>query len=322
MSSHCRRTVGWIRLDHFRRCWPRWGYSLDTGRTLGLMSSTDSDQTGAAGRKYTAAEFRPVDFFGLTPTERTQVWSLSVEQRLSTSGGFLFGGCGLGAALAVLEELTGRPAIWATAQFLSFAMLGETVEIETVLVASGHFTAQARAVARVGDREILTVNAAFGARPAPWNGQWYEMPAAPPPLDCPPREATWFVPGTIGELTEIRMASGRQWADLNGVGTADGRSLLWARASEIPVSTTLLSILGDYVPYGISQALGLGNIMANSLDNTLRVLSLAPSEWVLIDIGIAGIGSGFGHGEVRIWAEDSTLLAIASQSSIIREHRG
>ena len=58
--------------------------------------------------------------------------------------------------------------------------------------------------------------------------------------------------------------------------------------------------------------------MGNSLDNTLRVCRLVPTEWVLLDIRIHAVANGFGHGIVHLWAEDGTLLATASQSTIVR----
>ena len=67
-----------------------------------------------------------------------------------------------------------------------------------------------------------------------------------------------------------------------------------------------LSIIGDFVPFGISQALGQ-RAGGNSLDNTLRVASRAPTEWVLADIRVHAIADGFGHGLVHLWAEDGTL---------------
>jgi len=43
-----------------------------------------------------------------------------------------------------------------------------------------------------------------------------------------------------------------------------------------------------------------------------------PTEWVLLDIRVDLIANGFGHGVVHLWAEDGTLLATASQSTIVR----
>jgi acyl-CoA thioesterase len=48
------------------------------------------------------------------------------------------------------------------------------------------------------------------------------------------------------------------------------------------------------------------------------VSRLVPTEWVLLDIQVHAVQHGFGHGLVHLWAQDGTLLAIASQSCIVR----
>ena len=55
-----------------------------------------------------------------------------------------------------------RPTIWATAQYLSYAPLGSTVTVKTDLAVVGGHVTQARATTYAEDREILTVNGAFG----------------------------------------------------------------------------------------------------------------------------------------------------------------
>jgi acyl-CoA thioesterase II len=79
-------------------------------------------------------------------------------------------------------------------------------------------------------------------------------------------------------------------------------------------------VLSDWVPFGVSQTFrspGGGN----SLDNTLRVVQLVPTEWVLLDIQLQAVMNGFAHGHVHLWSEDKTLLGIASQSVIVRLRR-
>ena len=71
---------------------------------------------------------------------------------------------------------------------------------------------------------------------------------------------------------------------------------------------------------GISQAVGR-LFEGNSLDNTLRMVRVHPTEWILADIRVHGLAEGFGHGLVHLWAEDGTLLATASQSAIVRNPR-
>ncbi|HWJ98819.1 MAG TPA: acyl-CoA thioesterase, partial [Acidimicrobiales bacterium] len=61
------------------------------------------------------------EFLGLQPTHNPHRWHFAVTPGLSTGGGFLFGGCGLGAAIAALEGTTDRPLVWATAQYLNYA---------------------------------------------------------------------------------------------------------------------------------------------------------------------------------------------------------
>src|SRR5262245_34387933 len=96
-------------------------------------------------------------FLDLRASHNPFRWSLPVTQTLSTGGGFLFGGCGLGAAIAALELTSGRECIWATSQYLSYAKPGEVMDIDVTLAVEGHQITQARAVCHVGNREILTV---------------------------------------------------------------------------------------------------------------------------------------------------------------------
>jgi acyl-CoA thioesterase len=257
-------------------------------------------------------------WLGLEATHNPNRWVLPVVDGLSTHGGFLFGGCGLGAAIEALEGTTGRPVVWATAQYLSYALVGSMLDIDVTVAVSGHQITQARATGHVADREIFTVNAALGSRPYEGGGQWETMPAVAPPEDLPPREHP-FVDGgeTIMARLDQRLAKGRAWDDLEGH-PGDGTSALWIRLPELlDVSAAALAILGDYVPFGIGQALGkLGG--GNSLDNTLRVAQVVPTEWVLVDVRVHAIRRGFGHGLVHLWATDGTLLATASQSTIVR----
>ena len=101
-------------------------------------------------------------FFGLEPTADRTKWTMEVVRGLTSGTGALFGGVGLGACIEVMEHVTGRPCIWATAQFLSYARPPSVLELEVVEAVRGHQISQARVMARVGDREILTVTGALG----------------------------------------------------------------------------------------------------------------------------------------------------------------
>jgi acyl-CoA thioesterase-2 len=258
-------------------------------------------------------------FFGLEPTTDPNSWRMPVVPSLISGTGALFGGCGLGAALEVMEQVTGRPCIWATAQFLSFARPPAVLELDVVEAVRGHQISQARVIARVGDREILTVVGALGHRPGPLTGQWSIRPDVPPPADCPPRPMMQRHQGTIMDRFESRLADARPYWELTGI-VGSGNASLWVRVPELgSTSAAALAMIGDFVPFGIGQALGV-RAGGNSLDNTLRVAHRVPTEWVLADVRVHAIADGFGHGLVHLWAEDGTLLGTASQSTIVRSH--
>ncbi len=258
-------------------------------------------------------------FLGLRASHNPYRWSLEVTPGLCTGGGFLFGGCGLGAAISALEGTSGRQCVWATAQYLAYATRGDVLDVDVTIAVEGHQVTQARAVCHVGNREVLTVNAALGERPLELTGQWERFPVGVPrPDDCPVRVHRLPVEGTINARLDQRLAGGRPLDQLDGT-PGTGQTLVWARIPDVieGVDATALAILGDFVPMGVGQSLGiLGG--GNSLDNTLRVVNLVPTEWVLLDIRVHAVERGFGHGLVHMFAEDATLLATASQSCIVR----
>ncbi|MCB1029066.1 MAG: thioesterase family protein [Microthrixaceae bacterium] len=258
------------------------------------------------------------EFLGLEATHNPNRWFLPVAPGLATLGRFLFGGAGLGAAILALERTTERPVVWATAQYLSYAMIDEIMDLDVTIPAAGRHTAQARVVGHVGDREILTVNAALGERELEQTGQWATMPEVPGPDDCEIRESTGGLGTSIMSRIESRLAVGQQWDQLGGQPPPEGRASMWVRLRDVEPSAASLAVLGDYVPWGISQAFGSWT-RSNSLDNTMRVVQVVPTDWVLLDVRIQAVHHGFGHGDVYQWSQDGTLMGIASQSAIVRE---
>jgi acyl-CoA thioesterase II len=259
-------------------------------------------------------------FLGLQASHNPFRWTLPITPGLCTGGGFLFGGSALGAAISAMETTSGRPCVWATAQYLSYAKPGEVLDVDVIVAVHGHQITQARAVGHVGNREILTVNAALGKRVFAESGEWDRLPGGlPSPSDCPVRQWRNSPEGNINQRLELRVAKGRPIEELDGT-QSDGNCQMWARIPDVldGVDATSLAILGDYVPSGIGQALGIVG-GGNSLDNTIRIARLVPTSWVLLDIHIHAVQNGFGHGTVNMFAESGELLAIASQSVIARD---
>ena len=256
-------------------------------------------------------------FLGLEPTDDPLRWRMPVTPSVSTPGHFLYGGCALAAGIAALEEVSGRPTVWATAQYLSYAPTGTEVEWEVVIAASGRNTTQGRAIARLGAAEIITVNAALGRNELELTGTWVEMPVVPPPDECPLQEIPSFFADTVLTRVEHRVARGRLFSQLDGE-PGEAQSAFWARLpGQLEPSAATLAVIGDYVSGAVSQPLGR-RTLGRSLDNTLRVAQLVPTQWVLCDIRMHALAHGFGHGEAHLWAEDGTLLGTASQSISVR----
>jgi acyl-CoA thioesterase-2 len=256
-------------------------------------------------------------FLGMTPVGDKLHWHMPVEPQLTTPGNFLFGGCALGGALVALEEASGRPTVWATAQYLSYAPTHSLVEWEVTLAVVGGRVTQGRAVGSVGAREILTVNAALGEGQHALNGIWVTPPVVPLPEECPPRVLPALFRNTIMDKVEVRVAKGLPIDQLIGV-PGEPDSALWARVpGHLTPSAATLAIFGDYVSGSASQPLGRRS-RGRSLDNTLRVVQLKPTEWVLCDIRIHALINGYAQGVAFLWSQGGELLATASQSFVVR----
>ncbi|MBP7651712.1 MAG: thioesterase family protein, partial [Phenylobacterium sp.] len=126
-------------------------------------------------------------FFDLQPTHNPHRWFMPLTPAVCVGPPdslFMYGGIGLASAIAAMERTCGRPVIWATAQYLSYARPGSVVDLDVRVPVQGKYNSQARVIGHVGDQEIFTVNAALGARPSTVSHQWVSMPDMPPPEDC------------------------------------------------------------------------------------------------------------------------------------------
>ena len=260
-------------------------------------------------------------WLGLESTHNPTRWYLPVDPGVSTGHRFLFGGCGLGAAMSAMEGTTGRPVVWATAQYLSYAKTGSVMDIDVVVAKEGRAMTQARATGHVGGTEILTVNAALGSRDFDATADFVSMPEVAGPDDSPVRPT--FSTGLENALhtrMSQRVAAAPSANDVESAGDlGPGRVAVWTRVNDLyDGSGPLMAVLGDYLPMGISMTMDRP-VMSNSLDNTIRVIRNEPCEWYLLDITVDAVRAGVGHGQVHIWSPEGTLLATASQSAMVRK---
>lgn len=259
-------------------------------------------------------------WLGLEKTSDSSRFTIVANKQVSVGPKFLFGGCALGAAICALETVTDRPLVWSTAQFLSFADTGSEMEIEVTPRITGHRTTQATAVGRVGDREIIHVNAALGTRSLDYSAQPLAMPEVQDPEICPDRLLRDIDMDTVYSRMMQRwgIPQSSDPADNVSVQLNPGRITMWVRFPELTQpGPAMLAVLADWVPMAASQVAGR-ELTGNSLDNTLRVFKIVPSDWFLIDLQIESVNNGFAHGTVHLWAQDGTLLGVGSQSATLR----
>ena len=230
-------------------------------------------------------------------------------------GTFLFGGCGLGAPLAVVEAVTGRPALWATAHYVGRAPVGATLDIEVDVVRRGRAITHARARCTVDGDEALTVMAACGETSG-GGSTFLAPPDVPRPQDCPTQgRAPWWGAGVLDRF-EARLAVGTDADHLAGAPT-DGHLAVWVRLPDRCVPPTgVLAVLADMLSGAQSHARG-GLIGAPSLDNTIRAGHPVATEWVLFDMQVLASAQAFGSGAGTFWSDDGTLLATASTSNAL-----
>ena len=255
-------------------------------------------------------------WLGLEPSHNPHRWHLPVSKGISTGHRAMFGGSGLGAAIAAMEGTSDRPVVWATAQYLLFAKVGTVVDFDVTLAVHGKKTTQARAVGHVGGTEIITVNAALGTRSYPEERTYCLPPEVQKPEACPIRERFSNVNDSLDSRIEQRWAlplGAKEPTEIE-----PGRIAVWSRMPELlEPSAATFAVLGDYVPMGISF-IQQGKAGSTSLDNTLRVIDLVPSDWYLLDIRVDARATGCGHGVIHSWSDDGSLCALACQSRIVR----
>ena len=260
--------------------------------------------------------------FTLDATDDPQRFTWVPSAMLLTPARTLQGGAGLGAATAAMELVTGRPLIWATAQYLSYAAGMDPVDIDVTIEVAGHNTTQARCVMSRNDREILTAHGALGSRDVDFEGVWCAPPEVPEPEQCELYRFFQQGRGHMGDLGEFRLARGRQLDEVERQGTrGDGTFALWVRCweGEHAVTVADLTFIGDFMPLGFADAMG-APFAGNSLDNTIRVGHLTTTGWVLLVAHVQQVANGFGYGRAELWAQDGTLLGEVSQSAVMRLH--
>jgi acyl-CoA thioesterase len=234
-------------------------------------------------------------------------WSFELTSPLTRHDGKLYGGAGIAVSVATMEAETARDALWTTTQFVGQADMGDRINCHVETLARGRRTSQVRVTGTVNDQIVFTALGATGeTRQGPIEIQVGTMPDVAGP-----------------EHGESWLARHRHWQDPDNPTSwfqiaemrhVDEGRYIWARMHEGGQTRATISFLADMVPSAVARAAGkMGG--GTSLDNSIRYGAMTDTDWILLDMDPYFGSSGYLHGAARIWAQDGTLLAVASQTA-------
>ena len=165
----------------------------------------------------------------------------------------------------------------------------------------------------MGERVIFASLGSTGRRVEKGlTGQFERMPSVGGPDDAVDRWRGHTRAGqhpddpTFRRMVEYRMAPAPE---------GPGPILMWARFTDgRPMTPAGVAFVADMVPVAVAR--GAGKLGAGtSLDNSMRFGEVPEVEWILLELQGNFAAGGYGHGIVRVWAEDGTYLAIGSQTA-------
>ena len=211
----------------------------------------------------------------------------------------------MATAIEAAEQTTGKPLLWATIQFVSGGALGDDIDILVEQLGGGRSVSQVRVTLSRDGHTLQTLSAALGGRIGFSDQQFVQIPDVPPPTDCPLKEDHAFEnPDNL--LSQFERRTAHEYADA-------GTEHMWIRPiSGTPVSAALLGITSDFIlgAHPVSRS-------GTSLDNTLRIYSTIPTEWILCVTKMSGISNGTIFGVQHQFAENGTLLSTSSQTGLL-----
>lgn len=275
-------------------------------------------------------------FLGLTAEEGDGRFRFVVEDRLSRMDARLYGGTAIAVSIATAEELTKRPVLWMTTQFVATAAQDAEIAAHAEVLAPGKRTNQVRITGT--DAAGAAVFASLGAtghhREGGMTGEFERMPTVAPPgeadvadnpfsvmakaagVDRPDAPPAPSFPRNTGfaSVIEMRAAHVSEHPD-----AGPGRICMWLRRKDgEAITPALAAFMADMVPMSVALACG-AMAGGTSLDNSIRIGTFVETEWILLDLRPHLAAGDYGHGSAHIWSEGGHLMATASQTaSMIR----
>jgi acyl-CoA thioesterase len=236
-------------------------------------------------------------------------WAFELTSRLGRGDGKLYGGTGIAVVVALQEAVTRRDALWTTVQFVGSANLGDRLDCEVAVLASGRRSSQVQITVRHDGRIVLAALGATGEHVATtMEVQVPAMPDVPGPEEC----EDWI--GRMQQMADVPRSGWAELADMRRVDRPHNGLAMWGRLRDQPISRPGLAFMADFVPVSVARATGQMGA-GISLDNSMRFGRLVDTEWVLYDYDPQFATGGYLNGGARVWSQDGTLLGYASQTA-------
>ena len=217
---------------------------------------------------------------------------------------FIMGGVAQAAAIEAAEIVSGKTLLWSTIQFVNAGFLSQSIEIEVELLGGGRSISQVLVTLTADGTVLQTMSAALGGRQG-IERQFVSMPTVAAPEDCSIK--TDLDHNNDQDLIaqfERRIAIERP---------DEGLGAMWIRSNDgLPITAGLLAITSDFM-------LGLHpeSFRGTSLDNTFRVFSTRPTEWILCVTQMSGFRDGAAMGVTHQFTQDGQLLSVSSQTGLL-----
>ena len=217
---------------------------------------------------------------------------------------FIMGGVAQAAAIEAAETVSGKPLLWSTIQFVNAGLLNQSIEIEVELLGGGRSISQVLVTLTADGTVLQTMSAALGGRQGT-ERQFVSMPTVVAPEDC----STKTDLDHNNDLDLIAQFERRVALEIPD----EGLGAMWIRPKDaLPISAGLLAITSDFM-------LGLHpeSFRGTSLDNTFRVFSTCPTEWILCVTQMSGFRDGAAMGVTHQFTQDGQLLSVSSQTGLL-----
>ena len=217
---------------------------------------------------------------------------------------FIMGGVAQAAAVEAAEIVSDKPLLWSTIHFVNAGLLNQSIDIEVEVLGGGRSISQVLVRLTADGTVLQTMSAALGGRQGT-ERQFVSMPTVAPPEDCSIKTDL----DHNNDLDLIAQFERRVALEIPD----EGLGAMWIRPKDaLPISAGLLAITSDFM-------LGLHpeSFRGTSLDNTFRVFSTCPTEWILCVTQMSGFRDGAAMGVTHQFTQDGQLLSVSSQTGLL-----